>query len=386
MARAMARRTAGIRPFHVMELLARARTLEAAGQSIIHMEIGEPDFPSARPIVQAGVKALHDGHTHYTPAAGLPILREAVARFYRDRYRCDIAPERVMITTGASGALQLICGVLIEPGDRVLMADPGYPCNANFVRLFGGQPVQIPAGADTRYQLNSRLLQQHWRDGAAGVWLATPSNPTGTLVPQGELRAMIEECRARDAFLIVDEIYQGLVYEETTVSAAALADDIFVVNSFSKYFGMTGWRLGWLIAPEDFMREIDKLAQNIFLAPPTPSQYAALAVFEPATLDIMENRREAFQQRRDFLLPALRDIGFEIPHVPQGAFYLYANCERFTNDSFAFAARLLEDHGVAITPGVDFGNHLAAKHVRFAYTTSMDKLKEGVDRLRRALV
>lgn len=385
MARAMARHTAGIRPFHVMELLARARTLEAAGQSIIHMEIGEPDFPSARPIVQAGVKALHDGHTHYTPAAGLPILREAVARFYRDRYRCDIAPERVMITTGASGALQLICGVLIEPGDRVLMADPGYPCNANFVRLFGGQPVQIPAGADTRYQLNSRLLQQHWRDGAAGVWLATPSNPTGTLVPQGELRAMIEECRARDAFLIVDEIYQGLVYEETTVSAAALADDVFVVNSFSKYFGMTGWRLGWLIAPEDFMREIDKLAQNIFLAPPTPSQYAALAVFEPATIDIMENRREAFQQRRDFLLPALRDIGFEIPHVPQGAFYLYANCERFTDDSFAFAARLLEDHGVAITPGIDFGNHLAAKHVRFAYTTSMDKLKEGVDRLRRAL-
>ncbi len=374
-----------VQPFHVMELLARARALEAAGRSIIHMEIGEPDFPTARPIVQAGVKALHAGFTHYTSAAGLPALREAVARFYGERYRCDIAPERIVITTGASGALQLTCGVLIDPGDRVLMADPGYPCNRTFVGLFGGQAIPIPVGADTGYQLNLKLLQDHWRDGCTGAWLATPSNPTGTLIPSLELHAMIDYCRTKGGFLIVDEIYHGLVYEQQAVSAAALADDVFVVNSFSKYFGMTGWRLGWLVAPEGFVREIDKLAQNIFLAPPTPAQYAALAAFEPATIDILESYRETFRQRRDFLLPALRELGFDIPVKPQGAFYLYANSERFDEDSFALAGRLLKDFGVAITPGIDFGKHRAKQHVRFAYTNSLANLQQGVERLRRAL-
>lgn len=374
-----------IQPFHVMELVARAAALQAAGKSIIHMEIGEPDFPTARPIVQAGVKALHAGLTHYTSATGLMILREAVARFYQDHYHCDIPPERIVITTGASGALQLICGVVINPGDRVLMADPGYPCNPNLVRLFGGEPIFVRVGADTNYQLNAKLVQQHWSEDCKGVWLATPSNPTGTLIPQAELRAVIETCRARNAFLIVDEIYQGLVYEHKAASAAALADDIFIVNSFSKYFGMTGWRLGWLVAPEGFVREIDKLAQNIFLAPPTPAQHAALAALEPATMDIHESRREAFKRRRDFLLPALRELGFDIPVKPDGAFYIYANSRRFDNDSFALAARLLNEHGVAITPGIDFGNYKAETHVRFAYTTSMENLQQGVARLVKAL-
>ncbi len=374
-----------IRPFHVMQLLARAQALEAAGKSIIHMEIGEPDFPTARPIVQAGVRALHDGCTHYTPAAGLPALREAVARFYQQRYGCDIAPQRVVITTGASAALQLICGVLIDPGARVLMADPGYPCNGNFVRLFGGEPHCIPVGADSAYQLNAALLQQHWQDSVAGAWLATPSNPTGTLIAAPELRAMIDYCRAKNGFVIVDEIYHGLTYETSPASAAAMSDEVFVVNSFSKYFGMTGWRLGWLIAPEGFVPEIEKLAQNIYLAPPTPAQHAALTALEPATLDILDNHRDAFRRRRDFLLPALRELGFEIPVQPQGAFYLYANCERLTDDSYAFAMRLLEDFGVAITPGIDFGSHRATQHVRFAYTTSLEKLQQGVGRLAKAL-
>ncbi|HKF93757.1 MAG TPA: pyridoxal phosphate-dependent aminotransferase [Gammaproteobacteria bacterium] len=385
MAPKIAARMENVQPFHVMELLARAAALQAGGKSIIHLEIGEPDFPTARPIVQAGVRALHAGLTHYTPATGLTILREAVARFYQDHHGCNIPPERIVITTGASGALQLICGVLINFGDRVLMADPGYPCNPNLVRLFGGEPMLVQVGADTYYQLNSKLIREHWGEGSKGVWLATPSNPTGTLIPESELRAIIEDCRARDAFLIVDEIYQGLVYGHKAITAAALADDIFVVNSFSKYFGMTGWRLGWLVAPEGFVREIEKLAQNIFLAPPTPAQHAALAALEPATLEIHESRREAFRQRRDFILPALRELGFDIPIQPDGAFYIYANSGRFGQDSVAFAARLLNDHGIAITPGIDFGNYKAEKHVRFAYTNSLQNLEQGVKRLRRAL-
>jgi aspartate/methionine/tyrosine aminotransferase len=374
-----------IQPFHVMELLAQARALEKAGRSIIHMEIGEPDFPTAQPIIEAGVSALRSGLTHYTPALGLARLREAIAQFYQDRYGCDIAPERIVITTGASGALLLVCGVLINAGDRVLMADPGYPCNRHFVRLLDGQPVSIPVGAQTDYQLTSVLVRDWWDEGCTGVWLDTPSNPTGTLIPAPELHEMIEQCRARRGFMIVDEIYHGLVYEDKALTAAALADDIFVVNSFSKYFGMTGWRLGWLVAPEGFVGEIDNLAQNIFLAPPTPAQYAALAAFGPATIEILECRREIFKQRRDFLLPALRELGFDISVNPQGAFYLYVNCERFTDDSFSFAMRLLNDHGVAITPGIDFGSHRAENHVRFAYTNSLENLEQGVERLRRAL-
>jgi aspartate/methionine/tyrosine aminotransferase len=374
-----------IRPFHVMELLAQARALEAMGRSIIHMEIGEPDFPTAQPIVDAGAKALQRGLTHYTPAIGLSRLREAVSRHYQVRYGCDVAPERIVITAGASGALQLICGALIDPGDGVLMADPGYPCNANFVRLFGGRPVLLAVGADTEYQLTAELLHRRAKDGFAGVWLATPSNPTGTSIAESELRAIIDYCRARRAFVIVDEIYHGLTYGNAVASAALLSEDVFVVNSFSKYFGMTGWRLGWLVAPEGFVRDIDKLAQNIFLAPSTLAQYAALAAFEPATLEILEGRRETFQQRRDFLCPALRELGFDIPCLPQGAFYIYAHSQRFHPDSFALAARLLNDSGVAITPGIDFGMHEAEAHVRFAYTSSVRDLEEGVERLRRAL-
>jgi aspartate/methionine/tyrosine aminotransferase len=380
-----ASRMSGIQPFHVMALLAQARRLEASGRSVIHMEIGEPDFATAQPIVEAGANAINAGLTHYTPAVGLTRLREAVARYYYDFNRCDIPPERIVITTGASGALQLICGVLIERGDRVLMADPGYPCNRHFVRLFDGQPVSIPVGASTRYQLTPKLVRRHWEERCAGVWLASPSNPTGALMPRADLQAIIDYCRDRQGFVIVDEIYHGLVYEDQTVSAAALAADIFVVNSFSKYFGMTGWRLGWLVAPKDLVAEIEKLAQNIFLAPPTPAQHAALAAFKPETIEILEHRRLAFRQRRDFLLPALRELGFHIPLKPQGAFYVYANSERFGNSSFELAARLLNEHGVAITPGIDFGDHKAADHVRFAYTNSLDNLKEGVARLAKAL-
>ena len=378
-----ARRIRAIAPFHVMALLARARELEAQGRSIVHMEIGEPDFATPQPIVDAGIRALQAGKTHYTPATGLPELRRAVAQHYQRVHGVSVDAQRIIITPGASGALQLILGLLVDPGSEVIMADPGYPCNRNFVYLYEGVPVSVPVGPEHHYQLCAELLDERCSARTACVMVASPSNPTGTLVPAQVLRALLELVRERGAALLVDEIYHGLTYAESPQTALAQGEDLFVINSFSKYFGMTGWRLGWLVAPPDCVEPLDTLAQNLFLAAPTPAQYAALAAFEPATLDILEQRRAEFRARRDFLLPALREIGFEIPVEPEGAFYLYADCSRFTDDSFSFAHRLLEQGGVAITPGIDFGQHRAAQHVRFSYTTSLQQLQQGVERIAR---
>jgi aspartate/methionine/tyrosine aminotransferase len=377
-----AQRMQSIQPFHVMALLARARELEAEGRSIIHMEIGEPDFITPQPVVDAGIAALTEGRTHYTPATGLPALRERIADFYRDRYDVVVPPERIVITPGASAALQLAMAVLVDPGDRVLLADPGYPCNRNFVYLLNGEPVSIPVGAATNYQPAVTQVGQQWSKQTAALMLASPSNPTGTLLDGGTMQRLFEAAHDRGGGLIVDEIYHGLTYGTHAQTALAISDDLFVINSFSKYFGMTGWRLGWLVAPQAYVPQIDKLAQNLYLAAPTISQHAALAAFEPASLAILEERRGEFQRRRDYLLPALRDIGFDIPVNPAGAFYLYADCSRFTDDSYAFCERLLEEAGVAVTPGIDFGNNRPAWHVRFAYTTSMENLEEGVQRLK----
>ncbi|HHJ15756.1 MAG TPA: pyridoxal phosphate-dependent aminotransferase [Gammaproteobacteria bacterium] len=376
-----AQRLASITPFHVMALLARARELEAQGRSVVHMEIGEPDFPTPQPVTEAGIRALQAGKTHYTPAAGLPALREAIAQHYRDRFDVEIEPRRVLVTPGASGALQLILAALVDPGSQVLMADPGYPCNSNFVYLFEGEPVRVPVGAQQAYQLDAGLLEQYWSPLTSCVLIASPSNPTGTVVTQDALQDMLDVVRKNKAALIVDEIYQHLHYGDRPHTALSLGDDVFVINSFSKYFGMTGWRLGWLVAPEAMIEPLDMLAQNLFLAAPTVAQHAALEAFQPETQALLEQRRQAFQERRDYLLPALRELGFGIPVEPQGAFYLYADCSRFTDDSFAFATRLLEEAGVAITPGIDFGHHAAERHVRFAYTTGLENLREGVARI-----
>jgi aspartate/methionine/tyrosine aminotransferase len=380
-----ARRVAAIAPFHVMELLARSQALESTGRSIIHMEVGEPDFPAAEPVMAAARRALQEGRTRYTPAVGIPALRQAIAEYYRTRYGVGVAPERILVTPGASGALQLATAVLVNPGQQVLMTDPGYPCNRHLVYLAEGEPVAIPVGAHEAYQLHPELVRRCWTDRTSAVLLASPANPTGTLVPREDLQAIIHLVEERGGRVIVDEIYHGLTYGTQASTALALSDNVFVVNSFSKYFGMTGWRLGWLVAPSDYVRDAEKLAQNLFLAPSTPAQYAALAAFSPAALAVFESRREEFQKRRDFLLPALRDLGFEIPLAPAGAFYLYADCSRFTDDSYRFAMALLENAGVAITPGIDFGRHAATRHVRFAYTNSLANLSEGVKRLRQAL-
>ena len=376
-----AHRLNAIAPFHAMALLARARELEAQGRSVVHMEIGEPDFATPQPVVDAGINALRQDKTHYTPAVGLPELREAIADYYLSQFQAKIDPRRVVVTPGASGALQLILAMLVDPGSQVLMADPGYPCNRNLVFLFEGEPVMVPVEAQHHYQLSTELLQHYWSDRTSCVMVASPSNPTGTVISRDRLEALLQTVRDRGGQLIVDEIYQSLWYEEVPETALTLGEDVFVINSFSKYFGMTGWRLGWLVAPEDAVDQLDKLAQNLFLSAPTPAQHAALAAFQPETQAILEQRRQEFQRRRDFLLPALRGLGFDISVEPQGAFYLYADCSRLTQDSFTFATELLENAAVAITPGIDFGSHKATRHVRFAYTTSMQQLQLGVERI-----
>ena len=377
----IARRMVSIQPFHVMALLARARELEAGGRSIVHMEIGEPDFVTPQPVIAAGIQALQQGRTHYTPATGLAELRERISAWYLERYGAAVDARRILVTPGASAALQLVMAVLVDPGDRVLMADPGYPCNRNFVYLLNGEPLGIPVDASTGYQPGCAAVRTAWTDQVSALLVASPSNPTGTLLSERDIRCLFDVARARGGCLVVDEIYHGLTYAGAAGTALTVSDDIFVINSFSKYFGMTGWRLGWVVAPQEYVSQLDKLAQNLFLAAPTVSQYAALAAFDSENLAILEARRQEFHKRRDYLLPALRDLGFVIPVTPDGAFYLYADCSRFTGDSFRFAERLLEEAGVAITPGIDFGIHQPERHVRFAYTTSLENLREGVRRL-----
>lgn len=380
-----ARRMGAIAPFHVMELLGRARELEAAGRSIIHMEVGEPDFPTPPQMVEAATAFIRGGQVFYTPALGIPALREAIARFYAERYAIEVSPERIVVTAGASGALLLALAVLLDPGDELLLPDPGYPCNRHFVRTLEGLPCPLRVGPETDYQPTPEQVAQHWGGRTKGLLVASPANPTGTLIAAPAMADLAACVAQRGGALLVDEIYHGLTYGCDAQTALALSDDAFVINSFSKYFGMTGWRLGWLVAPRRFVREIEKLAQNLFISPSTPAQHAALAAFRPDTIALLEERRSEFAARRDFLLPALRRLGFRIAAEPRGAFYLYADCSTLATDSGAFARELIEQSGVAITPGLDFGENAPLRHLRFAYTVGLEKLEEGVMRLARHL-
>ena len=383
---------ADIAPFHVMELLTRARQLEAEGRSIIHMEVGEPDFPTPPPIIEAAQAFIREGKVFYTPALGIPALREAISRFYAERYGINVSPERIAVTAGSSGALLLALAVLLDPGDELLLPDPGYPCNRHFVRTLEGVPHPIAVGPETNYQPTAEQVALHWRAPCKGLLVASPANPTGTLIEPAAMSALAACVADRGGMLLVDEIYHGLTYATLAAplgkgcdagTALALSSDIFVINSFSKYFGMTGWRLGWLVAPTRFVRDIEKLAQNLFISPSAPAQYAALAAFQPETIALLEARRAEFQARRDFLLPALCRLGFSIAAEPRGAFYLYADCAQIASDSDALSRQLLEQAGVAITPGRDFGENAPQRHVRFAYTVARDKLEDGVARLAR---
>lgn len=378
-------RSQAIEPFQVMALLARAKALEAAGHDVIHLEIGEPDFPTAAPIIAAGQAALAAGHTRYTAARGLPELRQAIADFYAQRYSVTLSPERILITPGGSGALLLAASLLVDPGKHWLLADPGYPCNRHFLRLVEAQGCLVPVTAASRYQLTPELVSRYWSEDSVGALLASPANPTGTLLYPAELAALSQAVRAKGGHLVVDEIYHGLTYGVEATTALAVDDEAFILNSFSKYFGMTGWRLGWLVAPEAAIPALERLAQNLYISAPTMAQYAALACFEPDTLAIFEQRRAELARRRDYLLPALRNLGFRIEVEPEGAFYLYADISHLGGDAQSFCNFLLETEYVAVTPGLDFGQYRAQQHVRFAYTQSIPRLEQAVARIERAL-
>ncbi len=380
-----AARMADIEPFHVMQIIARAKALEAQGRSIVNMVVGEPDFPIAPLVREAAQRVLETGHLHYTPALGITPLRDTISSWYRTRYHVQVPAARIAVTTGSSGALLLTMGVLLNPGDEVLLADPGYPCNRHFVRAMDGTPVGIPVGPHSAYQLTAELVERHWTPRTKAVLVCSPSNPTGTMISPQALREIHQTVRAKGGVLISDEIYHGLTYGPEAPTALAFGDDVFVINSFSKYFGMTGFRLGWLVAPEAFIFDVDKLAGNLYISPPDIAQRAALAAFEPDTIALLEERRELYRQQRDFLVPALKALGFEVPVIPEGAFYVYANCTRFTDDSYAFCWDVLEKAGVAITPGLDFGHNDPQHHVRFSYPKPVAVLEEGVRRLREYL-
>ena len=381
----LATRLRDIPPFHVMELLARAQELQALGQDIIHMEVGEPDFPTPEPVIEAAQKFLAAGLVRYTPALGLPALREAISDFYVRHYSANVPAERIVITAGASGALLLAIAALTNPGDEWLLTDPGYPCNRQFIQAFNGTVQTLPVGADSNFQPSAEQVASAWTTRTRGLLIASPSNPTGTLIDEENLDSLANLVSASGGSLVVDEIYQGLVYGQKATSVLSRRKDIFVVNSFSKYFGMTGWRLGWLVVPEGYTRPVEMLAQHLFIAASSPAQHAALAAFSEKNLAILEERRAIFDSRRKTLLQGLRSLGASIDTEPAGAFYVYARVSGLSDNSMELAHRLLEKAGVATTPGQDFGTYRAQEHLRIAYTATEARIEEAIQRMRTAI-
>ena len=394
----LATRLDSIEPFYVMECAKAAAELarspacdpRTGGEPMIFLNIGEPDF-TAPPLVQdAAERAMRAGRTQYTDATGLPALRERIAGWYATRFGLTIAPRRIVVTAGASAALQLACLALVDRDDEVLLPDPSYPCNRHFVAAAEGVPVLLPASSQARFQLDAASVQAAWSARTRGVLLASPSNPTGTSIDPAEMGRIAAAVRARGGYTLVDEIYLGLSFD-ARYGHSALAhgvghgDDVISINSFSKYFSMTGWRLGWLVVPEALVAPIEKLAQNLYICPSTIAQHAALACFEPESIAEYERRRDEFRARRDFLVPALNALGLPVPVQPDGAFYAWADCSAHSASSWDFAFELMRSAHVAITPGRDFGRHGSERFVRLSYASSMAHLREAVERLRRVL-
>lgn len=371
-----------IEPFHVMRIITRAMELQSSGVDVVNLAVGEPDFPTPKLVVEAGLRALREDRMKYLPALGSDELRDAISKWYRDRYNIEVPANRVAITTGSSAALLLTMGVLVSPGDEILMADPGYPANRHFVSAMNGRAILIPVGPETNYQLTAGVVAKYWTDRTVGVMVASPSNPTGTSIKQDTLRDIHRVVQAKQGTLIVDEIYHGITFGVDACSSLEFADDIFVINSFSKYFAMTGWRLGWAVIPDGFIDSFEKLAQNLFISSPDLAQRAALASFHPDSIRECEAHRANYQEHRDFLLAELRDIGFKVPVEPTGAIYIYADCSKFSNDSFKLCEDLIENAGVAVAPGLDFGVYRANEHIRFSYPKPIPVLAEGVSRIR----
>lgn len=367
--------------FHAVEVFKEAQALQATGRDIVSLGIGEPDFTAPASVVEALERAASAGLSGYSAPAGLSSLREAIAQFYANQFGARVDPSRIIVTSGASGALSLACAAMVDTGAEVLMPDPSYPANSNFILAAGGRPRLIPSTAQKRFQLSAQDVREHWTPATRGVLVASPSNPTGTSIAHDELAELLQAVRERQGFAIVDEIYLGLSYEHQPRSALTLDDDIIVINSFSKYFHMTGWRLGWMIVPQQVAGAIEKIAASLAICAPTLAQHAALACFTPETLRIYEHRREAFKQRRDYLLPEFERLGLRVPVTPDGAFYIYADITEQGVDSMTLAKRLLHDGGVAAVPGLDFGPAHGDHTLRFSYATGLDRLEEAVRRM-----
>lgn len=389
----LAQRVAGIEPFWVMECakaadaIARTPACDPAqgGERMLYLNIGEPDETAPPAVVAAAQACLDAGRTQYTHAVGLPALRRALSGWYTSRWGVDIDPGRIVVTAGASAALQLLCTALVEPGDEFLMPDPCYPCNRHFVTASGGTARLLPTTPAQRFQLDATSVADAWGPATRGVMLASPSNPTGTSVPAETLAGIVEVVRARGGITIVDEIYLGLSYDGDARTALALGDDVLVVNSFSKYFGMTGWRLGWLVLPEALVAPVEKLAQNLYICASAIAQQAALACFTPETLAVCEERRATMKARRDYIVPALDALGLTVPVQPDGAFYVWFDVTAHAPDSWQFCFDMMERAHVALTPGRDFGHAETGRYARLSFASSMDDLHEAVRRLQRVL-
>jgi aspartate/methionine/tyrosine aminotransferase len=384
-----------IEPFYVMEVAkaasALAQQVAQTDSPMVFLNIGEPDF-TAPPLVQeAAARAIRDGRTQYTAATGLPALRERISDWYTQRFGVAVPASRIVVTAGASAALQLACLALIEAGDEVLMPDPSYPCNRQFVSAADGTPVLIATTAAERFQLSADKVADRWGDKTRGVLLASPSNPTGTSIHPDELRRIHQTVSQRGGITLVDEIYLGLSFDEQFgQTALAIDDQIISINSFSKYFNMTGWRLGWLVVPETLVPVMERLAQNLFICPSTLAQHAALACFEQASLAEYERRRTEFKARRDYFIPALQALGLQVPVMPDGAFYAWADCREAcqklqVKDSWALAFEVLQRAHVAVTPGRDFGTAETANFIRFSTANSMAQLQTAIARLQALL-
>jgi aspartate/methionine/tyrosine aminotransferase len=391
----ISRRAQRIEPFYVMEVAKAASTMARevahSDEPMIFLNIGEPDFTAPPGVQEAAVRAIHEGATQYTQATGLQALRERISGWYRERFNVDVPASRIVITAGASAALQLACLALIETGDEILMPDPSYPCNRHFVSAAEGTAVLIPTTAQERFQLSADKVQAAWGPKTRGVLLASPSNPTGTSIHPDELRRIHAAVQRRGGITMIDEIYLGLSHEAAFgQTALALDDQIISINSFSKYFNMTGWRLGWMVVPEALVPVVERLAQNLFICPSTVSQHAALACFEPASLAEYERRRAEFKARRDYFIPALNAMGLTVPVMPDGAFYAWADCtaacEKLgVSGSWDFAFEIMKRAHVAVTPGRDFGAADTARFIRFSTASSMAQLQAAVERLRALL-
>jgi aspartate/methionine/tyrosine aminotransferase len=368
-------------PFRVMQVLADAHALEARGADVIHLEVGEPDFATPESIVEAGRRAIAGGRVRYTAAQGTADLRSSIAADYAREYRLSLDPERVVITAGASAGILLALAAATDAGDRVLLPDPGYACNRQFVTALGALPVLLPVPPEQGFQPTAKQVAAAWTPETRALMLASPANPTGTVLDPDELAAIAEVVRARGGVLIVDEIYGRLVFDQAPRTALSAIPDVIIVNSFSKYYAMTGWRLGWMVVPEAWVEPVRRLAQNLFVAPSTLAQAAALAAFEPDTEAVLQARVRELAARRDFLLQALPGLGLPVRARPEGAFYIYTDSRTHGENSEDLCRWILNEAGVALTPGTDFSPISGVGHLRIAYTQPLVRLKEAVERL-----